>query len=83
MSDNKNLLMLAILCEKYNENNGMCILSKVVDHRYKRDLKKYKKEKYCRECYTTKTPLWRSGPSGLNTLCNKCGLRYKRSIKTF
>ncbi|XP_047335893.1 GATA transcription factor 23-like [Impatiens glandulifera] len=29
----------------------------------------------CGECRTTKTPLWRSGPSGPKSLCNACGIR--------
>jgi len=32
----------------------------------------------CVKCGTTKTPEWRKGPQGRNTLCNACGLRYKK-----
>ncbi|CAN0909251.1 GATA transcription factor 11 [Linum grandiflorum] len=30
----------------------------------------------CVHCQVTKTPQWRAGPAGLNTLCNACGLRF-------
>ncbi|KAL3901877.1 MAG: hypothetical protein SGCHY_000237 [Lobulomycetales sp.] len=33
--------------------------------------------KQCTSCKTQSTPLWRSGPDG--TLCNSCGMRYKRN----
>ncbi|XP_050373058.1 uncharacterized protein LOC126790757 isoform X2 [Argentina anserina] len=31
----------------------------------------------CTHCGITKTPQWRMGPLGLQTLCNACGVRYK------
>jgi hypothetical protein len=31
----------------------------------------------------TDTPLWRRGPNGPNTLCNSCGIRWKRNQKKF
>jgi hypothetical protein len=34
--------------------------------------------KACTDCHTTKTPLWRGGPSGPKSLCNACGIRYKK-----
>ncbi|GLC34045.1 hypothetical protein PLESTB_000831400 [Pleodorina starrii] len=33
---------------------------------------------YCRECRITETPQWRQGPEGPRTLCNACGVRYKK-----
>lgn len=33
----------------------------------------------CPYCDTTKAPEWRLGPLGRNTLCNRCGLRWKKS----
>ncbi|KAK8938820.1 putative GATA transcription factor 22 [Platanthera zijinensis] len=33
----------------------------------------------CSDCSTTKTPLWRSGPSGPKTLCNACGIRQRKA----
>ncbi|XP_010520375.1 PREDICTED: GATA transcription factor 11 [Tarenaya hassleriana] len=32
----------------------------------------------CRHCKTTDTPQWREGPSGPKTLCNACGMRFKK-----
>ncbi|KAL1332994.1 hypothetical protein HN51_061769 [Arachis hypogaea] len=32
----------------------------------------------CANCDTTSTPLWRNGPRGPKTLCNACGIRYKK-----
>ncbi|KAK2649711.1 hypothetical protein Ddye_017200 [Dipteronia dyeriana] len=29
-------------------------------------------------CKTNDTPLWRKGPLGLKTLCNACGIKYKK-----
>ncbi|KAI9098982.1 hypothetical protein K1719_024749 [Acacia pycnantha] len=34
--------------------------------------------KCCTDCKTTKTPLWRGGPAGPKTLCNACGIRYRK-----
>ncbi|KAF3789288.1 GATA transcription factor 20 [Nymphaea thermarum] len=32
----------------------------------------------CATCATTQTPLWRNGPNGAKTLCNACGIRFKK-----
>ncbi|KAH7651080.1 Zinc finger NHR/GATA-type protein [Dioscorea alata] len=32
----------------------------------------------CANCDTTSTPLWRNGPKGPKSLCNACGIRYKK-----
>ncbi|KAJ2998494.1 hypothetical protein HDV02_004502 [Globomyces sp. JEL0801] len=32
----------------------------------------------CSHCLTTVSPLWRYGPPGYNTLCNACGVKWKR-----
>lgn len=32
----------------------------------------------CVHCHSTETPLWRAGPDGPKTLCNACGVRYKK-----
>ncbi|XP_078439472.1 GATA transcription factor 4-like [Wolffia australiana] len=34
--------------------------------------------KKCLHCKTTRTPQWRYGPMGRNTLCNACGLMYRK-----
>ncbi|XP_042516854.1 GATA transcription factor 16-like [Macadamia integrifolia] len=35
-------------------------------------------KKSCSDCMTTKTPLWRGGPAGPKSLCNACGIRYRK-----
>ncbi|XP_038685132.1 GATA transcription factor 5-like [Tripterygium wilfordii] len=32
-------------------------------------------------CRTSCTPMWRKGPLGLNTLCNSCGIKYRKEWK--
>ncbi|XP_047317626.1 transcriptional regulatory protein GAT1-like [Impatiens glandulifera] len=40
--------------------------------------KRYNLRKRCCNCATRSSPLWRKGPMGKNTLCNACGIRYKK-----
>ncbi|CAI9768932.1 unnamed protein product [Fraxinus pennsylvanica] len=40
-------------------------------------------KRICADCKTTKTPLWRSGPSGPKTLCNACGIRQRKKRSPF
>jgi len=40
---------------------------------------KYKDRK-CAHCGSHATPEWRSGPTGKASLCNACGLRYKKNL---
>ncbi|KAB1203248.1 GATA transcription factor 16 [Morella rubra] len=35
-------------------------------------------KKICTDCHTTKTPLWRGGPAGPRSLCNACGIKYRK-----
>ncbi|WOG83429.1 hypothetical protein DCAR_0102604 [Daucus carota subsp. sativus] len=37
--------------------------------------------KTCWDCETTRTPLWRTGPSGPKSLCNACGIRFGKLRK--
>ncbi|SCU81328.1 LAFA_0C04104g1_1 [Lachancea sp. 'fantastica'] len=37
----------------------------------------------CAHCSTTTTPEWRKGPYGKRSLCNACGLFYKKLIRKF
>ncbi|KAL7120024.1 hypothetical protein ACP275_02G097900 [Erythranthe tilingii] len=39
-------------------------------------------KKCCSDCKTTKTPLWRSGPSGPKSLCNACGIKHRKRRPT-
>lgn len=34
-------------------------------------------ERACEYCGTSDTPLWRRGPSGKSSLCNKCGVKWR------
>ena len=34
----------------------------------------------CRNCGAHQTPQWRCGPEGPRTLCNACGVRYKKGL---
>lgn len=34
-------------------------------------------EKTCEYCGTRETPMWRRGPNGCGTLCNKCGVKWR------
>lgn len=36
----------------------------------------------CTVCGTSKTPLWRSGPQGPKSLCNACGIRFKKAKRS-
>ncbi|KAF8084501.1 hypothetical protein N665_0715s0007 [Sinapis alba] len=36
----------------------------------------------CSDCKTTKTPMWRGGPSGPKSLCNACGIRLMRQRRS-
>jgi len=42
---------------------------------------KRKVEHSCELCRTTCTPEWRRGPTGRNSLCNACGLRYAKRLR--
>jgi len=42
---------------------------------------KHKIEHACELCRATCTPEWRRGPTGRNTLCNACGLRYAKRLR--
>ncbi|CAL9049329.1 unnamed protein product [Musa acuminata subsp. burmannicoides] len=35
----------------------------------------------CADCRTSETPLWRSGPGGPKSLCNACGIKYRKRRK--
>jgi len=40
---------------------------------------KLKNVKTCIKCGTSDTPLWRNGPEGPKSMCNACGIRWKRA----
>lgn len=35
-------------------------------------------DRRCANCGTSSTPLWRNGPRGPKSLCNACGIRFKK-----
>uniref|UniRef100_M8C866 Uncharacterized protein n=1 Tax=Aegilops tauschii TaxID=37682 RepID=M8C866_AEGTA len=35
-------------------------------------------DRRCANCGTASTPLWRNGPRGPKSLCNACGIRFKK-----
>ncbi|KAL4805273.1 hypothetical protein BDV18DRAFT_17466 [Aspergillus unguis] len=39
-------------------------------------------EKTCALCHTRQTPEWRRGPSGNRDLCNSCGLRWAKQVRS-
>ncbi|XP_034689908.1 GATA transcription factor 15-like [Vitis riparia] len=39
---------------------------------------KAEQKRSCADCHTTRTPLWRGGPAGPRSLCNACGIRYRK-----
>ncbi|KAF2598998.1 hypothetical protein F2Q68_00012175 [Brassica cretica] len=41
-----------------------------------------KRVRCCSDCRTTKTPMWRGGPSGPKSLCNACGIRFMRQRRS-
>jgi len=57
-----------------NKYDKLKILSKICSF-------KLNTKKVCFFCNTFKSPMWRNGPLGQNTLCNACGLRYTRIQK--
>mmetsp|Transcript_28331 Transcript_28331/g.67388 ORF Transcript_28331/g.67388 Transcript_28331/m.67388 type:complete len:351 (+) Transcript_28331:572-1624(+) len=42
--------------------------------------KKQKGRQACVQCFTISTPQWREGPQGARTLCNACGVRYRKQL---
>ena len=42
--------------------------------------KKQKGRQCCVQCFTFSTPQWREGPQGARTLCNACGVRYRKQL---
>ncbi|KAI3414382.1 GATA-type domain-containing protein [Psidium guajava] len=38
-------------------------------------------DRHCVECRTTRTPMWRGGPAGPRSLCNACGIKYRKKSR--
>jgi hypothetical protein len=43
-------------------------------------VRKQGKATICLNCGSCETPQWRCGPLGPRTLCNACGVRYKKGL---
>ncbi|KAI9183269.1 hypothetical protein H9P43_004186 [Blastocladiella emersonii ATCC 22665] len=54
----------------------------ILQRKRKRRTVKQPQERVCIDCGTTQSPEWRKGPTGAKTLCNACGLRYAKKVKT-
>nr|KAJ3412429.1 hypothetical protein HK105_002349 [Polyrhizophydium stewartii] len=39
--------------------------------------RQYHSDRVCEFCGATETPMWRRGPSGKSSLCNKCGVKWR------
>ncbi|KAJ3123408.1 blue light receptor, partial [Irineochytrium annulatum] len=38
--------------------------------------------KKCSNCSTSTTPMWRKGPMGAATLCNACGVKWRKNAQS-
>ncbi|KAJ5572783.1 White collar 1 protein [Penicillium hetheringtonii] len=59
-------------------------LQRLINRRKKRKRKQsaLSLEKACVMCKTKNTPEWRRGPSGNRDLCNSCGLRWAKQVRS-
>lgn len=59
-------------------------LQRLMNRRKKRKRKQsaISEEKSCAMCNTRNTPEWRRGPSGNRDLCNSCGLRWAKQVRS-
>lgn len=59
-------------------------LQRLISRRKKRKRKQsaISVEKSCALCNTKNTPEWRRGPSGNRDLCNSCGLRWAKQVRS-
>jgi len=38
--------------------------------------------KKCIFCFSVSTPVWRTGPAGPKSLCNACGIRFAKKVRS-
>ena len=76
--DNNTLYTAETLCSMI-KNPKRKILKKRVYNKKKKNVRLIK----CFHCGEVQTPEWRRGPYGNRTLCNACGLYYRKLIKRF
>jgi len=58
----------------------LALLSNSVKPGIKKKSRKRQVGRICTHCSTAKTTEWRMGPEGRGTLCNACGLRYRKKL---
>ncbi|XP_043691642.1 GATA zinc finger domain-containing protein 16-like [Telopea speciosissima] len=89
VSNNHGLIMTgrsAFHSWNLNRLNGLLCSADVADYGNGNGNKTYSGDsseivKRCAYCGKTDTPLWRNGPNGRKTLCNACGIRFKKQEK--
>ncbi|KAL4982758.1 PAS domain-containing protein [Aspergillus falconensis] len=57
-------------------------VQRLLARRRKRKRKQSAAEKNCAMCGARTTPEWRKGPSGNRDLCNSCGLRWAKQVRS-
>ncbi|CAK7339207.1 unnamed protein product [Dovyalis caffra] len=68
----------------FSPKNSKTGISSRTNWKYSRrqpEVRYYNLYKTCSDanCETINTPMWRRGPLGANTLCNACGIRYRKN----
>ncbi|CAA3007598.1 GATA transcription factor 15-like [Olea europaea subsp. europaea] len=69
------MILIMIFDQILNANSNLVFVSQTLDAEEKNPSTQIKT---CSSCHTTKTPLWRGGPSGPKSLCNACGIKYNK-----
>lgn len=67
-----------ILCPKGKEKKNMQLSQHSNEFDMKEDSYQHMPNKRCMHCQAEQTPQWRAGPMGPHTLCNACGVCYRK-----
>jgi len=51
-----------------------------MDSEQNTNMKESQPVRSCISCGTTTTPLWRAGPTGPKSMCNRCGIKWTRAM---
>ncbi|KAE8706435.1 GATA transcription factor 23 [Hibiscus syriacus] len=76
----RTLFFLLLLSFCFDRSTSQSCFMDIMDPTEKNSPSENKK--LCTDCKTTKTPLWRGGPAGPKSLCNACGIRYRKKRRT-